>query len=224
MAILGVKIVKTSPVHDSKVTPTKPKIDYQMRSPEDAEVLANAIQKLHRIPIRESCQQTPHGPSIGVLNRMPQSRRSMLNVDAIADALRNRFNHSSNISVAYFEHADYVDQVRFFAETDIVVSPHGAQLTGLFLLPLCGRVLEVFPHHFYIPAFFRSLADCTGHPHYAMYLTNDTDNSMTTFPRIKNLKSARSSQLCPPPDNVVQALQNVIQDWYQCCRNAYNKG
>jgi Glycosyltransferase 61 len=66
---------------------------------------------------------------------------------------------TSPVSVAHFETATFLEQVEFFANTDIVLSPHGAQLTGLAFLPRCGHILEIFPPYYLYDNFFGSLAD-----------------------------------------------------------------
>lgn len=225
---LGVKIVVKQPT--DLLDPTKPKIPFQMRSPEDAASLARAIRRRHRIPNDNNAASRCHSTvTIGILNRTPQSRRSILNIDAVVEALHTAFrdnnNNSSlsdvNIEVAYFEGASYVDQVRFVSTVDILISPHGAQLTGLFLLSAqrCGRILEVFPSHFYMSAFFGSLADCSGVAYYSLYLTaaDNHESNLTSVEQIHNVKSARGSQLCPDPAVMVEAVQRVVADWYECC-------
>jgi len=238
---------------DEIITPTKPSIEYQMRSPADAMALSTAVQQLHHIapPRRNYCQkhcssvpnnnnetQQQPQPVIGILNRAPQSRRSFLNIDALAAALRESSFAAANVTVTQFEGADYVDQVRFFATADgVVVSPHGAQLTGLFFLPPCGRVLEVFPPRYYLPDFYGSLADCSGRPYAALALMDDDDddddddgnsteaannNSLASSAlphQARNRKNARGAQLCPSPDAVRRAVEPLVREWRACVRS-----
>lgn len=52
------------------------------------------------------------------------------------------------VPVMYFEGKTFVEQVSFMSSTDIVISPHGAQLISLPFMPSGGAVLELFPPHY----------------------------------------------------------------------------
>ena len=55
------------------------------------------------------------------------------------------------VDVIFFEHLSSVEQVEFFWRTDIVLSGHAAQLTGIPFMKTanmtghCKQVLELFP-------------------------------------------------------------------------------
>lgn len=93
-------------------------------------------------------------PRIGILNR--KRTRSVLNSEDLAQDLSNmkyvyesdaqqdgkndrqenfrtthRRHSKQPVTVTYFENKDFAEQIRFFRNTDILISPHGAQLTGL---------------------------------------------------------------------------------------------
>ena len=130
-------------------------------------------------------------PTIGILNRRPSSGRSILNVNDILHKLQEELSSSSTrltrakllSEPEYFERdRSFQQQVMFFNNIDILISPHGAQLTGV---PFLGRrrsfvngddgqslhdeafncqnhhkpqLLEIFPPNYFIPTFFGSLA------------------------------------------------------------------
>jgi hypothetical protein len=53
---------------------------------------------------------------------------------------RHRQQQQQFVRVMYFENATFQEQMEFFATVDIVITPHGAQSTGLFFLPICGAI------------------------------------------------------------------------------------
>lgn len=196
---------------EKDVIPIEP--PYLMRSPDDAKTLAAQIQKLHSIPQRPTCQTTQ--PVVGVLNRAISSKRSLLNVDEIVGALEYA---GYSVKATQFEGVPYRSQVEFFSSIDVLLSPHGAQNTGLFVMPLCGGVLEVFPDSYFIPDFYGSLAETSGISHYAMLLSNNSDVAPNPHYR------SRSVQFCPNVDDVVEAVDGMVDDWRMCCSNATAAG
>lgn len=163
-------------------------------------------------------------PRIAILNRTPHSSRSLLNVHALVDALStsvSSLSNDSSIKVATFEGTSFLDQVKFFANVDIVLSPHGAQLTLLPFLPECGRLLEIFPAHYYFDLFFGSLADAAGIDLYTLYLShgNPQDEWRRTHdvltPTQRN--AVRNVALCPPVAAIVTAMKQMVMDWQTCC-------
>ena len=79
------------------------------------------------------------------------------------------------VEVIFFENLSFVEQVEFFRRTDILVSGHGAQLTGVPFLKSdehdgrCKQVLELFPYDYVCPSFFGSLVVGTGMSHSYVY-------------------------------------------------------
>ena len=61
--------------------------------------------------------------------------------------------------------------MKFFVNTDILISPHGAQLGSIPFLPDCAAILELFPQYYWIPGYYGSLAKASGHPYYHLYLS-----------------------------------------------------
>jgi hypothetical protein len=77
-------------------------------------------------------------PVIGILNRTPQSKRQLINVDALRERLRPLTDRP--IAEVFFEEASYRQQVEILSQIDIIISPHGAQLTSMHYMPECGGV------------------------------------------------------------------------------------
>lgn len=84
-------------------------------------------------------------PRIAILHGKDKRWRSMLNALAnqaeVEDLSRN-----SIVNIKHFAESDFREQVSFFRSVDVLISPHGAQLTGVaFMNSPCSRVLEMFP-------------------------------------------------------------------------------
>jgi hypothetical protein len=51
-----------------------------------------------------------------------------------------------------------MEQILFFHHHDIIISPHGAQITGIpFMKSPCSIIIELFPKGYYISYYFGSL-------------------------------------------------------------------
>jgi hypothetical protein len=163
-------------------------------------------------------QSCPRQPRIAVLNR--RQTRTLSNLQEIKTAIRQvlgeEYNPGYDIVVEYFEGKTFLDQVKFFNAYDIVISGHGAQLTGVPFLPDCGGVLEFFPPNYLVPTFFGSLAHLSGKHHAFVYL-NDNPEVHSGATR-KERTILRSVDLCPPPSSVKDALGQLIGDWKKCCQ------
>lgn len=145
-----------------------------------------------------------------------------------------------NVTVHFFEGATFLEQVQFFRTTDILISGHGAQLTGLpFLgaerkrshqrISTCAQLMELFPKNYAIPYYFGSLAVQAGVAHSYMYLAedgvkknNNTEYSIV-FPwenrvgsKFEERVRARSANLRPSVDVMVDAVGELVRDWRDC--------
>ena len=130
-------------------------------------------------------------------------------------------SHESKIS-GFFEKAKFLDQVHFFASHDIIVSPHGAQLTGIPFLPSCSGLLEVFPARYYVPDYFQGLAQSSGVYHATLYLSNHSNplDETAEAREQKLVQVVRSVDLCPPLDKVLQGVDQLLELHRQCCAAA----
>jgi Glycosyltransferase 61 len=121
--------------------------------------------------------------------------------------------------VTFNETTSFDEQVHFFRTTDILVSPHGGQLTGLPFMPVCGAVIEIFAKY-YLPHFFGSLATSAQlrHGYIAMdyhddnvYDNNDDDNNDTAAVYEKTEAFDDDQKNDPPPvaTTVTAAMRDV---------------
>jgi capsular polysaccharide biosynthesis protein len=163
-------------------------------------------------------------PRIGILNRERRSKRSILNVEELAAYLQDELR--APVRVATFERSSFLEQVAFFSDTDIVISPHGAQLTGLPFMPQrCAAVLELFPAKYY-NNYFWSLAVSAGIAHAGLYMSEqDLDkemehryDGMSKQHRYKARGRWRSVHFCPNPRKMTDLIRPLIEEWKHCCR------
>ena len=193
---------------------------YRWRSPKDARDLAKAVMDAVGISRTSGCSSKAP-PRVAILNRRANWKRSILNADSIAFHLQTKLagRIHSEMPVEYFEGISFANQVAFYASADLVISPHGAQLTGLPFLPECGAVLEIFPSNYYYQNFFGSLAEAAGIRQYTMYLSDkNADWNKTIRERGSIRRRARQVNLCPLESKIVDALILMVDDWHKCCR------
>jgi Glycosyltransferase 61 len=210
---------------------------FRVRSPADFTVLRNGIlnSKIFQ-PLLPATQPRPLNrtlggrrdcealiPRISILNRA--GVRSLVNAPSIGNEIQSKLLQDQNVSIFFFEGKSFEEQVQMFASTDIIISPHGAQLTGLPFAPPCGSLLELFPPNFLHHDYFGALASSAGLDYHYMRI----DSGENVFSSLRTNGSGHLSlmrrtafrrvNLCPSPDGVVDAVQVLIDRWHQCiCR------
>ena len=151
---------------------------------------------------------------IGIVNRAGQ-KRSILNANAMLKTLQDTFPRHQ-VVLRYFENSTFQEQVDFYSQLDVAVSPHGAQLTGIMFMPPCSAILELFPDKYYTPLYMSSLAYLFGLVHANWYLSDgDVPNSL--LPLATRLKNTVNN-LCPSLDRVVSGVEEMIKRQHQCQR------
>jgi hypothetical protein len=93
-----------------------------------------------------------------------QSFRSFSN--SLSWGPKVQMNGNSSRAI-YFEKMTFRQQVAFMHSVDIVITTHGAGETNIAFMKPCSVIIEVFPHGFYIPYYFKSLAEKVGLLHYS---------------------------------------------------------
>ncbi|CAJ1951904.1 unnamed protein product [Cylindrotheca closterium] len=157
-------------------------------------------------------------PRIAILNRAPNSRRTMLNAEHIANMTdMKELSRNNTVEVAYFEGLDVRDQIGFFRSVDILISPHGAQLTGVaFMNAPCSHVLELFPKAYSLPGFFGSLAIESGKDYSYFYMSENPPEAEQAHNKTER-NHARAQDLCPSTDVMVDTIRKLVDEWRQCC-------
>ena len=187
--------------------------DFAMASRDDAVALRKAAIQTFDLTNPTHC---PQRPRILLLNR--KQKRKILNSRSLQQALES----IGSVKRVYFEGRSFPEQLSYILQTDILVSSHGAQLTSLPFLPPCASVLELFPTGYYEPPFFGTLAAASGVTHGYLYLgVNRTHEVAMGSQNIAARIQTRRANLCPPIQNVQEAVQHMVDAWKQCCRRQY---
>ncbi|KAL6517617.1 hypothetical protein OROMI_033318 [Orobanche minor] len=86
-------------------------------------------------------------PVIGMTMFMRTESRSFKNESSVIRIFSKACRKVSGcrLTVAYANNLTFCEQVRLMSLTDILVSPHGAQLTNMFLMDRNSSVMEFFP-------------------------------------------------------------------------------
>lgn len=179
--------------------------------------------------------------------------RAIVNIEQTREALSqmeyvyvygngNEDNKKASVEVEYFEGKTFEQQVDFFRRTDIVISGHGAQLTGIPFMDShsqnsCKHVMELYPEDYAPTFFFGSLAIQSGLRHSYVYwdkgsapdpMSNEKKFSpapplelVMPWERVmgdtKEIRwAARSHKFCPRPDAMMTYVAELVMDWYQC--------
>ena len=185
---------------------------------------------------------------IGFLNRMETSGRSILNAKELVQFIESdipktmnasedswlRFppfaQVSSTVALEYFEGKNTLqEQIQFFNSIDILVSPHGAQLTGLPFMAnkKCTQLIEFFPDRYFMPDFYGSLAIDSGIGYSHVYFSPETVEEQSrkystavfqriVAPPIPVRTKHRAQNLCVDTFLVIEAIQQAIHDWAKC--------
>ncbi|XP_076888243.1 uncharacterized protein LOC143538611 [Bidens hawaiensis] len=124
---------------------------------------------------------------IGMTLFMRTGARSFRNETAVVEIFENECKKVENcrLRVAYSSNLTVCEQVKLMGSTDILVSPHGAQLTNLFLMDRNSSVLEFFPKGWLKLAgvgqlVYRWIASWSGMKHEGAW--RDTEGDPCPFP------------------------------------------
>jgi len=157
-------------------------------------------------------------PVIRILNRVKESNRSLSNAQALQAALEEMTQ--STVDVVYFENKTFLEQVSFMMETDILISPHGAQLTSINFMPACGAVVEAFPQGFWFPHFFGPLAASAGLTHGYIYTGKNHHKEWKQALRHRKYRfKVRKQNICLPLEQSLPFIEQFVDNWRQCCHD-----
>jgi hypothetical protein len=162
-------------------------------------------------------------PVIGFLNRKPTTSRHVTNFQEVVAALKTALSPSEGnfLYLESFDGMSFEQQFDWMANIDILIGPHGAQVTNAAFIPHCGSILEFFPKGYFVPHFFGTLARSTGHYYFSMYTgdfeTMEQDLRMGALKR-KRDKFRKGDITVNNVQNVVQATMAMINKWSSCCQ------
>jgi hypothetical protein len=196
------------------------RFSYSMHSPEDAKSFREAVLKsdyhTNKDILEANVCDSSHVPRISILNR--KGSREIVNIQDVELALQSEFpNLPMNITYS-FDGMSMLEQAHFFAETDILISSHGAQLTGIPFMPSCGSVLEVFPKGYYIPEFFQPLGFFSGLNFSNIYLGENMEEEVKRgMATGGSRRRTRKENLCIPVSVVVDEIKRMVGQRKHCC-------
>eukprot|EP00668_Euglena_longa_P005155 GGOE01006057.1.p1 GENE.GGOE01006057.1~~GGOE01006057.1.p1 ORF type:complete len:381 (+),score=103.49 GGOE01006057.1:44-1186(+) len=154
---------------------------------------------------------------IGILNR--RGSRRLLNPELVFEAFAN---HTRRIEIHTLD--DMMDlptfesQCLWMNEMDIIISPHGAQLTNLVCALPCTVVVEAFSPQYFIPGFFNPFSAALRLETFGVYMGADgyTDTDACYLQqecqRAARLKHVRM------PDVFRQMPPLLFNAWHKCCK------
>lgn len=120
-------------------------------------------------------------------------------------------------SISYLESFDgmtMTEQVEWMSNVDILVTPHGAQMTSLLFMPQRSCVVELFGVGLYVPQWYGSLSSSCNHTHMAVYTGNWTDLQSELHKYRGNRRNqARSKALCPNVPAILTAVEKMVMNW-----------
>ena len=153
-------------------------------------------------------------PRVGFLNREGSSRVVENHVQ-IMEQLRRQLGSVAEFEyLKSFDNMTMVEQTSWMYRHDVVISPHGAQLTSIPFMPDHGAVLELNANGFYEPNWFGPLAGYSGQQFVLLYggenMTRQVRKHSKTIAS-KNL--ARSKSMCHNVNAVLSAVAQMIDEW-----------
>ena len=95
---------------------------------------------------------------VGVLNRAVRGLGDAPNIFA---ALQSALP-GAEVNMTTFDGLHFTQQAGWVNRQDIIICPHGAQNLNFIFVRQCAVVLEVYPHKYYIPGYYLSLARLAG--------------------------------------------------------------
>lgn len=119
---------------------------------------------------------------IGMTLLMRSGARSFKNDSAVIEIFKSECHEvqGCHLTVAYSSNLTFCQQVQLMRLTDVLVSPHGAQLTNMFLMERNSSVMEFFPKGWLKLAgvgqyVYRWIASWSGMKHQGAYRDSNGD-------------------------------------------------
>ena len=171
-------------------------------------------------------------PKIGILNRKFSSGRSITNAESLVQKITSELfgetgaetPTSPPVLLTHFEGKTFQEQVQFFRDVDLLISPHGAQLIGIPFMANkgCTKMIELFPDNYLVPDYFGTLAVDSGVEYSYIYVSKLTPEMLHSetgriAPETSRTRGAvRKQNMCVAPAVAMQALRDAVKDWCKC--------
>ncbi|OEU08012.1 hypothetical protein FRACYDRAFT_250232 [Fragilariopsis cylindrus CCMP1102] len=184
---------------------------YRMHHPNDAKVMRQIILDYY------SRYVTNHASIVKALEEELYPNNSKNNS---GDVITTTNSAAGVHYLSNFDGLSLQEQIAFMHKIDILIGPHGAQLTSVPFIPECGGILELFAPGHYIPDFFGSLSRATGHYHIAYYtgnITNRVEEVLVGSQKLPARTQSRSNTITnADPNVIIHGVKKLISNWQTC--------
>lgn len=190
---------------------------YFLNSHSDVEALQRQVlgkdcvrdhQRRHRIPLR------------ALLIDRAGTTREWIYSNETASKIQQVWGEDIHLKVVSNFNGALNEQAMEIHNADIIISPHGAQLTNLAFIYPCTAVLELFPRGYYL-GYFQPLVLSAGGIALDGYPWDRNpleDTAAELIGDFKTRKWLRKSHIHASPDSILRVLPSVISQIISCRR------
>ena len=161
--------------------------------------------------LRETLRGPDHfreKPCVGIINRAPEQGRHLVNSAAIIEMIRERFDLS--VEETFFEDKNCQYQLEFNNTHDIIIAPHGANLSCTPFVPDYGLVVECANREHVPYQFFPGLSLSSGKSHCIVCDDHPFPGWTKGDDRASCGNNSRSD-IHVDPENICEAIQDFIE-------------
>eukprot|EP00592_Proboscia_alata_P005695 CAMPEP_0194368850 /NCGR_PEP_ID=MMETSP0174-20130528/17083_1 /TAXON_ID=216777 /ORGANISM="Proboscia alata, Strain PI-D3" /LENGTH=379 /DNA_ID=CAMNT_0039145423 /DNA_START=128 /DNA_END=1267 /DNA_ORIENTATION=- len=174
-------------------------------------------------------EKAMHGPShdklrILLLNREDSSARNWKYTNQTFDLIKHEWGDLFDVKlIRSFSGYSFKQQATVIHDADIIISPHGAQLTDLVFSRPCTTLLELFPRGFYYPKKGTLLMEAGGIAFIGYHFDGSPVSEAPAFDYYNNTESGkrlreerRSVPIFASPASILYALPDVLHAAITC--------
>lgn len=144
--------------------------------------------------------------------------RELIHANETATKLISLLKQGIEVKVLSNPEGSLQNQALEFHNADIIISPHGAQLTNLAFIKPCTTVLELFPIQYYL-AFFQPYvlsADGVAYEGYPFGRQPLYDSQPTRDAGAGPRASLRAPPIKASPESILRAFPSLVLDHLSC--------
>ncbi|KAK8624797.1 hypothetical protein V6N13_089683 [Hibiscus sabdariffa] len=163
--------------------------------------------------------ETRANQDIGMTLLMRTGARSFRNHTAVIGIFEKECNKvkGCRLMVAYSNNLTVCQQVKLMSLTDILISPHGAQLTNMFLMDRNSSVMEFFPKGWLKVAgvgqyVYHWLASWSGMRHQGAWRDPDGENCPYSFDNSRCMSFYKNGLIRHNETQFAEWARNVLND------------
>ena len=155
-----------------------------------------------------------------LIDRAGGSREWSLSHDT-ASLIEEVWGDDVHVKVVSNFHGSLRDQALEMHNADIIISPHGAQLTNLAFIRPCTAVLELFPRGYYL-GYFQPLVLSAGGVSFDGYPFDRSpllDTDTTSISDLKQRVMIRELPIKTSPESIMRAFPKLVIGVLSCRRS-----